>query len=557
MSDAGDEEAAGGGGAPRDFTEITTQSYCGRMKSALTGVCVGFLLFFGSIAVLIWNEGRTVKRAKDIDEGQENVVQVDLSGYAAAPATRSLQQQTASNLSSSGIDLSRFENKLVFVTGDLSTTDALVDPVFGVGSEGREDANATATTDSATVLKLQRYVEMYQWYESRSSRTVKTSGGGTRTETTYSYDRRWSTSLVDSTYFKEQTTNRQNPTSFPFDYLELEADPILLAGLIQLGPAVVDRINWFEPVSDVALEDVPDAQLRSNLTLYRNDGFYYGTGTQAAPQVGDTRVTFRAVPADTISIVALYRPSNELDSWTTSRGGSLLLVQRGTFTSDELFQQADEANTTTAWIIRFVGFAVMVLSILLILQPIATAVDIIPFVGDCMSSGLESCILPMIAFLIAIPVSLFTIALAWLAYRPQWSVPILVGSALFMLLLYSRYRRNHRPNNKPNQQEQDEQPSSFGGGKVDDPYAAAQSMPVVAQTAGQSPYAANPYAASAPPGAVATAGGFASALDQPPPAASNPPPTAPHYNAEEPEINTNQPYVPEVSKPFVPHVYKP
>lgn len=41
-------------------------------------------------------------------------------------------------------------------------------------------------------LKLKRDVEMYQWEERKSSHTAKTNGGGSRTETNYSYGKRWS-----------------------------------------------------------------------------------------------------------------------------------------------------------------------------------------------------------------------------------------------------------------------------------------------------------------------------------------------------------------------------
>lgn len=75
----------------------------------------------------------------------------------------------------------------------------------------------------------------------------------------------------------------------------------------------------------------------------------------------------------------------------------------------------------------------MFFSILLILQPIATLVDIIPFIGDCMQGCLESCIFPTIALLISIPVSLFVISVAWVAYHPYIAIPIL--SVSFTLIV--------------------------------------------------------------------------------------------------------------------------
>jgi len=518
----------------RDYTEVTEQNYCSRMKDACTGVLIGFLLFFGSIGLLIWNEGRTVKRAKDLDEGQENVIQLDISSLSSVNQT-----------------LSDYENKLIYVTGDLSTTDSIVDPVFGIGT-APTTVNSTTNNNSedTAALKLYRNVEMYQWKETSSTRTEKTKNGGTRRYTTYSYSETWSSTLINSQNFKEQRSDRVNPTSLPFETLNLQADPILLDNQIQLGERVIDFINWFEPINDVQINNVPDETLQTQLTTYNSNGFYYGNGSNASPQVGDTRIAFSAVYPDTISIVALYRPDNTLDSYTTSRGGTLLLVKRGTIASDVLFQQAEGENTTLAWVLRFVGFVVMVIGILLILQPIATAVDIIPFVGDFMESGLECCIFPMVAFFIAIPTTLFVVSLAWLAYRPQWSVPILVGSALIMILLFVRHRRRNNGENDPGKIDNNQYSASeVQGGSTPveynaNPYSA--SVPVVQGVEYNNN--ANPYSASAPP--ATTTGGFAGALDSPPPSEL---PTAIPVPVVEPEVQVDS----EPEKPFVPQVFKP
>jgi hypothetical protein len=117
---------------------------------------------------------------------------------------------------------------------------------------------------------------------------------------------------------------------FPFEPLTLEADPILLGGRVELGSQVIDYVNWFEfmAVDDTSLSDVPDETLAQNLKLYGQNGYYYrnGNGSDSSPQVGDTRITFQYVPPDTVSIVALYTGQNNLSSYTTSRGFVLMVV---------------------------------------------------------------------------------------------------------------------------------------------------------------------------------------------------------------------------------------
>jgi hypothetical protein len=279
-----------GGVDPREFgfTETTTQGYGSKMKNACSGVFIGFLLFFGSVGLLIYNEGRAVKRAKDIDEGRENVVQVDLNSF--------------SNVSSLPAE---YENQLIYATGDLNTNlaaELLLDPIFGVGDTGTNTSTNSTNELGQGALKLKRSVEMYQWQESSTSKKTEKLNGGTRTETTYNYDKTWSSVLIDSTRFNRPRDETRNPTNFPFDSLVLEADPILLGNLIEVSESVIASFNWFEPIT-VALDDVPDAALKTKLTVYTNSGFYYGRDSNA-PAVGDTRITFAAVEPDTISIIA-------------------------------------------------------------------------------------------------------------------------------------------------------------------------------------------------------------------------------------------------------------
>jgi hypothetical protein len=479
------------------FTETSTQGYGSKMKNACSGIGIGFLLFFSSVGLLVYNEGRAVKRAKDIDEGRANVVQVDLNSF--------------SNVSSLP-DL--YENELIYATGNLNTNMAaelLTDPIFGVsaGDTGTNTAANSTNEMGQGALKLKRSVEMYQWKESSTSKKTKKLNGGTKTETTYSYDKTWSSRLIDSSQFSRPRDETKNPTNFPFEPLVLEADPILLGNLLEVSERVIADFNWYEPIT-VDLDDVPDTTLKANLTMYTSSGFYYGDNSYS-PAVGDTRVTFAAVEPDTISIIAQVkkgRNSNyNLDAFTTSRGGSLLLVERGTFTSEELFIQADAENTTLAWILRVAGFLMMFFSITLMLQPLATALDIIPFIGDCMQGGLENCIFPTIAALIAIPVSLFVISMAWLAYRPYIAIPILGVCFALIVCLCFRIRKAKQDDDDDNNSNN---PSSEDGKPKPDPYSSSE----------HGKPEPNDGAASSATTDVPSGGeGFGSALDRPAPSA--------------------------------------
>ncbi len=117
------------------FTEVTTESWFGRIQSSIKGVLFGIILFLVSFVLLFWNEGRAVKAAKTLEEGLGLVVSV------------------ASEPVDSGND-----GKLVHTTGEATTDETLTDPQFGV---------------LAHAVKLRREVQMYQWTEDEHKESKK------------------------------------------------------------------------------------------------------------------------------------------------------------------------------------------------------------------------------------------------------------------------------------------------------------------------------------------------------------------------------------------------
>ena len=58
------------------FTEVTNESWFGRIGGAIKGVLVGLVLVAVAFGLLFWNEGRSVKRYKTLQEGSGAVVSV-------------------------------------------------------------------------------------------------------------------------------------------------------------------------------------------------------------------------------------------------------------------------------------------------------------------------------------------------------------------------------------------------------------------------------------------------------------------------------------------------
>ena len=71
-------------------TEVTQQSFIGRVCSSMCGMVIGIFLILGCMAFTGWNEGNFVCRAKVISHADEVMVRVPCNATSAAHAAGSL-----------------------------------------------------------------------------------------------------------------------------------------------------------------------------------------------------------------------------------------------------------------------------------------------------------------------------------------------------------------------------------------------------------------------------------------------------------------------------------
>jgi hypothetical protein len=351
------------------YSEVSSKSWFSRIRDAITGVLFGLVLFIVAFPVLFWNEGRAVKTYKTLKEGGNAVVAV---------VSERVDPVTA--------------GKLIHVTAKADTEVTLVDPVFKV---------------AAKALKLRRVVEMYQWKETTEKKTKDKLGGGTETVTTYSYNKTWSGSLINSSNFKK-STEHPNPSAMPYESTQQVAQKITFGAFI-LSPSLAGKINNDEPLSLGNETNIPEA-LKEKIKL-SGSGFYIGTDPASA-QIGDTRVTFKVVNPTEVSIIA-KQIGNTFEPYSTQSGGTIELLQTGVHSAAEMIQKAQADNSVLTWVIRLVGFVIMFLGLTLVLKPLSVVADVVPILGDVMGVGTG-----FIAFLISAVLSLTTIAIAWIVYRP-------------------------------------------------------------------------------------------------------------------------------------------
>ncbi len=378
---------------PDSFTVVSERGLGSRLGRSIRGVLIGLALFGLAFPLLFWNEGRAVKRHRDLQEG------------AGAVATVSANEVDPAH-----------EGTLVHMTGTAETEAVLRDAAFGV---------------AVNAIHLRRRSEMYQWVEHEESRTEKQLGGSEKTITTYTYTREWSEDVHDSGSFHEPA-GHENPV-FSHPSQAWTADEVRL-GAFELHPAMVDSIDGFETVGPPAPAGETGWRLAGD-TLYLPAA---GSAAGGEPQVGDQRIRFEAAPATEVSIVALQR-GDGFGAWTGSEGSSVLDLSMGVLSAEQMFAALESQNRALTWILRGVGFAMMVIGLSMLFAPLAVAADVVPFIGDLLRFGTL-----LFATTVSLALSLITIAVGWVAYRPLVGVPLLVMAiaALAGLLWAGRSRRS-------------------------------------------------------------------------------------------------------------------
>jgi hypothetical protein len=340
-----------------------------------------------SIVLMYWNEGRAVDAIRALDRGSAAVVE-------ASPTAVDPQA----------------EGKLVHVSGRMQPTTAARDPVFGVTGDG--------------LLRLSRSVEMYQWKEETSSQSQQSVGGSQTTQTTYTYQKVWSAQPIASAKFKV-TDGHQNPPmplrSAMFDGMEVKLGPY------RVDPSVLSKVSAFAPLQP---QSAPPAGYQ-----VAGEGFYHGQDP-GQPTIGDVRVSFTAVAAQTISVAAA-QAGGVLTAFRDPNGYTIALAEPGVVGAAALFQDQKKSESTLTWILRGAGFLAMLIGFVCLTRPLTMLFAVLPFLESLVGAGAF-----LVALTLAVPLTLLTIAIAWIVHRPLIGGALLIGAvAAFFLLRQLHPRR--------------------------------------------------------------------------------------------------------------------
>ncbi len=359
-------------------TETTTTGWLQRILQSVVGAILGFLLVIGSLVLLWWNEGRAVEAIRALAQSERQVVEIAATALDAAA-----------------------EGKLVHVAGMMETRTPARDAAFGVGGDA--------------LLRLRRTVEMFQWVEHKSTRSQKNVGGSETTETTYSYAREWSEKALDSGRFHDPAGHRNPP--MPASSTTLDSTDVRL-GAYRVDRALLSEVGAFAPYDPPATATLPAGYRKAGEVLYRGQD-------PASPAVGDIRIRYSAVRAQTFSLVAASA-GGVLAPYRAPNGYKIALADPGIVPTAAMFREKAHEESILTWILRAVGFVLMLFGFLLMANPLSVLVGVIPLLEELVGIGAF-----LMASIVAVPLTLIVIASAWIAHRPLVGIGLIaVGLGL-------------------------------------------------------------------------------------------------------------------------------
>jgi hypothetical protein len=365
---------------------ITQTGWFSRIGGAIKGVLIGLVLIVVSLPVLFLNEGRAVKTKKSLDQGAKEVREVSVEAPDAAN-----------------------EGKLIYFKGDAVAEGELEDVDFGV---------------KAKALVLKREVQYYQWVEDTKTETKKKLGGGEEQVKTYSYDKKWVDRAVDSSQFHDSPPHTNPPVVV--EKSQLRSNPIKVGGFT-LSDGLVGQIDNF---TELRLEgEVVFPEAISGHKVHREAGGFYVGKLPTSPEVGAARVSYKVALPGVVSVVAA-QSGNGLTAFKADAGGTIEMLATGSQTAAQMFETAHQGNKMMTWILRVLGFVLMMIGFNLLFRPLSVLADVVPFIGTIVGAGTG-----IIAFLLSFVISITVIAVAWIFYRPLIGVSllVLVGVGLYFL----------------------------------------------------------------------------------------------------------------------------
>ena len=419
------------------YQEQKTTGYGTRVGNSFKAIGSGLIMFCIGTALLWWNEGRTVKTEKMLDEVGGNYVEMENPNKKDAS----------------------LDGELICGTALATTEDSLSDAQFGVG---------------AKAIALHRKVEYYQWVESSEEKSEDKLGGKEVTTTTYTYSKKWVSTPVESSEFKDPAYQNKNTVLTTVEESDQYAENVSF-GAYKLNETLIHRISSSEgldlaisedllkdldknaqvayerfygtkktaskaveqPAETTVLSDsakaVADSLKAVNDSIIKNavnkkdfeyvhqagNVLYFGR-VPGSPEVGDVRVTFeKAVPAK-VTVMAVV-DGDSFKPYKAENGKRFQTLVMGKRSGDDIIEADKEANNMWLWLLRGLGVLLVIGGLKGIFGFLETILKVVPFIANIFGWGVG-----VVCTIIGVAWSLIVIAIAWLFYRPILGITLLV-----------------------------------------------------------------------------------------------------------------------------------
>lgn len=368
------------------FTEVTTKGWGSRISDSIKGVLIGFLMFVISFGVLYWNEGRV-----DISKIAKTAVEIESISQASP----------------------EIDKQLVSTTGILKSDEKIGDTYLKEGD----------------YIAITRNVEMYSWKEEKHEKSTKNMGGSETIETTYTYEKYWTSNPENSSNFKKPE-GHSNPQ------MTLNSNSLNVKNA-KLGIYDVD-------MNQVSLPQYRNIQLNNsniilndNLELVNDQYLFKGSGSISNPEIGDVRVSYSVIhnPIDTVTIFGKLDLTNKkISPFYGEENTELYRIFEGT--RDSAISTMKTEHTIFTWILRAVGFLLMWFGLAALFGPISVFLDVLPIFGAIGRVGIG-----LITFVVSFILSIITILISMIVHNIIALVVVVLGIILGIIWYLKNKRK--------------------------------------------------------------------------------------------------------------------
>jgi hypothetical protein len=362
-------------------------TWVNRFGSAFAALFLAIFLFLASFALILWNEKQSVEESWRLNEGGRLVVPL------------SSDQPDGEN-----------NTQLIHVTGTLTTSDIVSDEIFYI---------------SVNAVKMQRVVEMYQWFEEESDGANEKAVSPEGSSHKYAYSKKWSARPVPSAKFAVPQGHSNPPMTLKGN--EYVASQVKVGGFT-LSLPFIDQLNDYQ---DYPMTPETFAKINPELmTDYKLNGseFYMGADP-SAPEVGDIRVRYRVVmPGTTVSVIG-KQDGDKIETFHTDYS-AIKIITEGKVDADTMFRkEANARDASLTWQLRIFSWMLMYISIVLALYPVKILSLVLPFIHALV--GYNPWVL---GFYVSLSLALITVAMAWINYRSALALGLLVMGCAVMIM---------------------------------------------------------------------------------------------------------------------------